>query len=76
MTDLRATGLPTPFSDPLRFEGSLKTRVSSRPVILLRRLVMRLLTHVLPLLLTIIIGTFLLIHSIPGSFVEVMSSEM
>lgn len=68
--------LPSPFSDPLRFDGAVRTKVASRPVILLRRLVVRVVTHVLPLMLAIITGTFFLIHSAPGSFVEIMSSEM
>ncbi|MDV6330800.1 ABC transporter permease [Asticcacaulis sp. 201] len=67
--------LPSPYTDPLRFDGAVKRR-ASRPLILLRRLALRLLTHVLPLMLTIIVGTFILIHSAPGSFVEIMSSEM
>jgi len=50
--------------------------VAARPFILLRRFLVRLLTHVLPLMLAIITGTFFLIHAAPGSFVEIMSSEM
>ncbi len=73
MSDSRI--LPSPYTDPLRFDGAAKRRLS-RPLILLRRLGKRLLTHVLPLMLTIIIGTFFLIHAAPGSFVEIMSSEM
>jgi peptide/nickel transport system permease protein len=76
MTDVPAKALPTPFSDPLRFEGGVKARVSARPMILARRLAIRVLTHVLPLMLTIIIATFILVHSMPGSFVEIMTSEM
>lgn len=68
--------LPSPFSDPLRFDGAVKTKITARPLILLRRLALRLLTHVLPLMLMIITGTFFLIHMAPGSFVEIMSSEM
>ncbi|MFT4075781.1 MAG: ABC transporter permease [Asticcacaulis sp.] len=66
--------LPSPYTDPLRFDGAAKKR-ASRPLILLRRLGKRLLTHVLPLMLTIIVGTFVLIHIAPGSFVDVMTSE-
>jgi peptide/nickel transport system permease protein len=73
MTDSRI--LPSPYTDPLRFDGAAKRR-ASRPLILLRRLGKRLLTHVIPLMLTIIVGTFFLIHAAPGSFVEIMSSEM
>ncbi len=81
MTDTtRAAGLPSPYSDPLRFDGAVKLRpgslLAARFVIVLRRLVVRLFTHVLPLMLTIIVGTFVLIHLAPGSFVEIMSSEM
>lgn len=72
-----ARALPTPFSDPLRFDGATqKTAAAARPLILLRRLALRLLTHVLPMMLVIITCTFFLIHSAPGSFVEIMSSEM
>lgn len=68
--------LPTPFSDPLRFEGATRTSTASRGLNVARRVGLRLLTHVLPLMLVIISSTFFLIHSAPGSFVEIMSSEM
>jgi peptide/nickel transport system permease protein len=76
MSDIPAKILPTPFSDPLRFEGGVRTRIASRPLILLRRLAVRLVTHVIPLMLAVIVGTFVLIHSMPGSFVEIMSADM
>ena len=73
MSDTRV--LPTPYSDPLRFDGAAKGR-ASRPLAILKRFAKRVVTHVLPLLLTIIVGTFVLIHAAPGSFVDIMTSEM
>lgn len=67
---------PTPFSDPLRFDGAVRTTVLDRPLIILRRFATRLITHVIPMMLVVITGTFFLIHLAPGSFVEIMSSEM
>lgn len=69
-------GLPTPFSDPLRFDGAVQGGTTPRALILLRRLAVRLATHVLPMMFVIVTCTFFLIHSAPGSFVEIMSSEM
>lgn len=69
-------GLPTPFSDPLRFDGAVQGGTTPRALILLRRLAVRLATHVLPMMFAIVTCTFFLIHSAPGSFVEIMSSEM
>ncbi|QJU57360.1 ABC transporter permease [Sphingomonas sp. AP4-R1] len=70
-----ATGLPTPYSDPLRFEGAAAA-ARSRLLLVARRAVVRLLTHVLPLMLAVTVGAFLLIHSAKGSVVDVMTSEM
>lgn len=48
----------------------------SRALAIARRAFLRLVTHVLPLLLIIVIGTFCLIHAAPGSPLEVLSAEM
>ncbi|MGZ3304608.1 MAG: ABC transporter permease [Asticcacaulis sp.] len=70
-----ARPLPTPYSDPLRFEGAAK-RPLPRLVAVARRLGVRLATRFVPQLLIVIIATFILIHAAPGSVVTVMTSEM
>ncbi len=73
MSDARI--LPTPYSDPLRFEGAAK-RPLPRLLAVSQRLIVRLLTRFVPQLLVVIIATFVLIHAAPGSVVTVMTSEM
>lgn len=73
MSDARI--LPTPYSDPLRFEGAAK-RPLPRLVAVAQRLAVRLVTRFLPQLLVVIVATFILIHAAPGSVVTVMTSEM
>lgn len=71
-----AARLPTPFSDPLRFGEAPRVGLSRRAWLLLRRAAYRLVTHVLPLMLAVITGAFLLIHAAPGTVVDIMTSEM
>jgi peptide/nickel transport system permease protein len=76
MGDTRRIGLPSPFSDPLRFDGAVSDTRWTRPLRVLRRAAHRLVTHIIPLMLAVTVGAFLLIHAAPGTVVDIMTSEM